>query len=269
VGRVEVLDERFTPADLERHCANAAQGLFDALIKRLASISPAAPEHLRALEVLLDYARRRIRIHTEPDGNLVVSAYNVTTRRILELPLFPTTAGVSVSGWRLLREFATFGGRDEGPGRARLAADAPELLHRWLDDVLAPENVVGPQPRAAETETFRSLSDWLTDNLSTLRPDEEDPYVIRILSPSDFERTGLNYSVEVDAPMLVTADAIFLRSDFWLLQPLLGREAEPDRRDASWVLLALYAKINELKLSVTNIHEMHFQSTVLDWLDLK
>lgn len=271
VGRLEISDGRLEGADLERRCTNAAQGLLDALIKRLPALSGA--EHRRALEVLLGYAKTRIGLHTEPDGTLVVSTYNVTTRRILDLPLFPSTAGVAVTPWRVLREFAAFGGdREAGPSRTRLSADAPDFLHRWLDDVLAPERIVASSSRPdRSSETYRSLNEWLTRNLADLRPDDEAPYDIRILSPPAYERTGWTHGIEPTGPMFLTADTIFLRSDFWLLGTLFeGDEAvEPRPTDASWVLLALYAKINELKLSVTNVHEMHFQSTVLDWLDFE
>ena len=59
---------------------------------------------------------------------------------------------------------------------------------------------------------------------------------------------------------------MLVNADFWLLEGVVDATGTPDQERAAWLLLAIYARVNELRLSVTNVHEVHFQSRILDWL---
>ena len=46
----------------------------------------------------------------EPDGSVIPAVYDPVAQKMLELPIFPTASGLSVSGQHLVDQFCAFGG---------------------------------------------------------------------------------------------------------------------------------------------------------------
>ena len=258
---------RWTPEDVERFCAEKAGELLDNLIRRLPAMSTGDPEYERTLQVLLGHAARRISITTQADGSLTFSTFDVLTRRILDLPLFPTADGVSATGARLLKEFTVFGDREPHLGRAELARDLAAPLQWWLEEVLTLERL-SPAPRVETPQTWSDLTEWLDLNLQSLRPDPDGtPVSVRIVTTKNYRELLWSTASDKQPPMVMLGDVVTIPEDFWLLQGATDDAGNLHPERASWLLLAVYAFVNGQRTGVSNLHEMQFQSRVLDWLE--
>lgn len=264
VGRL-VGPAALDPTQVTRRCTEACQGMYDRLIRRLPSLATNTEQYLRAVEVMLEYTLRRVRITAGPDGSLGVNVLDPYAQRILDLPVFPTRAGVSVTGWRLLREFTMYGDRNHRPGRAELSEDAPEVVKRWLDTACSPQRIALHPSASPAVGPPSELDRWITAALDELRTDDDTREIeVRVLEPQQYAMWTAQFGIH-DPRLFVDDTIVYINRDSWLVRNLGTEQPHPEA--ASWLLLAVYARINELRLAVTNVHELHFQSRVLDWLD--
>ena len=254
-------------AQVNRQCVDACQHMYDRLIRRISSIASDTDLYRRALEVVLSYASRCVRFTEGPDKSLSVTVIDPIARRILDLPIFPSTAGVAVTGWRLLNEFSTYGDRRPRPGRAELSPNTPAVATRWLDDVLDLERVTLHPTASPAIGGPSELDRWLATALHELRTDDDERVLeVRVLAGQQFARWTAQFGVK-ETELFVDNVVVYVNADCWLVRNLLATGTPPDAEAASWLLLAIYARVNKLRLSVTNVHELHFQSRVLDWLE--
>ncbi len=255
-------------------CAAEGVSMLLNLIQQLPSTPVGSPRHERILEILLQFAGTNLVISRVPSGSLVHSTLHPTAAKILELPIFPTTAGISVSAASLLREFGTYGDRGHQTGRTRLTDDVSPVLVRWLDGVLDVEPMklqqFDPERR------WSSPGEWLSDALNRLRPESDTTTWTVTIVGRDQIRAAMSWGNEtaVSTDLMLTGDSISVAEDFWLLRHVFGDEPTFDERGAprqdpertAWLLMSLYAYVNEQRLAVTNINELEFQSRVLQWV---
>jgi hypothetical protein len=213
-----------------------------------------------------------------------VDVLDPTAQRVLDLPIFPTTAGVSVSARRLLDDFAgSLAGRAP---RARLSEEAPELLRRWAAWMLDEGRVVRPasQPVEASAPTVEpvegleahAISRWLTEAIESLRPDPPtDRGRTEVIVVGD-DACGITCKTLDIPPMprrelhrlleLGGRQHLLVNSGHWMVKRFRSG-AGKDQETAAWLLLSCYAFLNDYLLPVTNEHELEFQRRVLDLLD--
>ena len=249
-------------SDVKRRCIAACNTLYNTLLRGLREITDRPAQYERAVEAMLEYSTERVHIAREPDGSLTTSITDAIAARIMDLPIINTTSGVDVAPSRFVHEYVTYGDREPRPGRASISDDAPFAVRRWLDEVLRPDRIVEHSSWSPTATPPSERERWLTEAFAQLRTDEVDvQHPIRLVGSMEFSRWAK------------PAEEIFLHGDIVMVcddSPLargLGQGAEVDREGAAWLLLAVYARINEFRLSVTNVHEIHFQSRVLEWLD--
>ncbi len=249
---------------VESQVVAACLRLYDRLIRRLSSIADPT-EAGRAVELLLAYCARHVRINEAPDGSLSVATVDPLAMRILELPVFPTTVGVAATPWRMLREFATYGDRNPRPGRAQLVDDAPQMLEQWLDGMLDRGRITRGDAASPTMAEPSELDVWLTDALHAVRTDHDDGRMeVRVMNAQEFAAWSGQFGSS-DAELFVQNQTIYINADSWLVRGIRVGDT-PDSEGATWLLLAIYARLNRQRLSVTNVHELHFQSRILDWL---
>ena len=271
----------------------ATAALYDDLLARIPAMDPHGPVFARAAATVLAHAGRRVTVVADPHGHLRVPPVGAVAERVLGLPLFPGRRGLPLAAWQLVRRFVA-GGGDPRAAHAELDLDAvPAVLRAWIDHTLDPDRVArepaagivrqddpgvleldahgqveaiaDPDPRAAIDDV--SLAATLEYWLHQLRPD------LPALRPWD--RRGrvwieLERQPDCDDFAEVTGDhgmwSVALRQDHWLLRwaAAAGRR---DREPIAWLLLACYARINEVFAEVTNHHEGSMQRAVADALE--
>jgi hypothetical protein len=271
----------------------ATAALYDEFLARIPAMDPHGPVFARAAATVLAHAGRRVTVVADPHGHLRVPPVGAVAERVLGLPLFPGRRGLPLAAWQLVRRFVA-GGGDPRAAHAELDLDAvPAVLRAWIDHTLDPDRVArepaagvvrqddpgvleldahghveaiaDPDPRAAIDDV--SLAATLEYWLHQLRPD------LPALRPWD--RRGrvwieLERQPDCDDFAEVTGDhgmwSVALRQDHWLLRwaAATGRR---DREPIAWLLLACYARINEVFAEVTNHHEGSMQRAVADALE--
>lgn len=270
----------------------AVAAIYDDLLARIPALDPHGPAFARAVETVLAHAGRRIAVVAAPDGRLRVPPVGAVSERVLGLPLFPGRRGLPLAAAQLVRRFLASGG-DPKAVLAELDLPAlPAVLRAWIDRYLDPSQIThepatdlsrpqdpgvleldrhgqvraiaDPDPRAAidEVTLAATLEYWLhrlRPDLPAMRPWDRRGHVWIELEGGD----------EDDEFASVTGDAqmwsVSLRRDHWLPRwaSATGRH---DREAIAWLLLACYARVNEVFAEVTNHHEGQMQQAVADAL---
>lgn len=292
VGTLRLKAQRIDRSQLERLVHEASLRALDELVGRISGLDPASEEYLCAADALLRYAARSVRITAEPDGTLALSLMDYRSQAILELPLLPTTTGLSTSPHRLLIEW--IGRRNVGDRQWRppLSPETPEPLRRRIGDLLSDRRVVYPASSGLEapaglapapadspdstSSTKTALERWLTDTLARLRTDEiTDAQPTEVIigerdrkivtagrhTISDWKRGKLHQFTYLEGrPTLV------LDGGHWLVRRARERLAT-DPEAPVWLLLACYAHINDVLEPVSNEHELAFHRRVAELLE--
>jgi hypothetical protein len=287
--------------DVNGVVGQAARQVLRQMIDALPSTDPDSPEYERTLEVLFDHASRHIEFERLPNGRVESRVDRPLAEMILDIPLFPTTHGTPVSAQRIIHEFCleqTTGAPVGGP--AIIEDAVPPRLKTWIDRTLLQDRIT-ERPHASSDEeeealeipdkpfaqmSERDLTGLLTRWLQRLRPDEyglamrrdpENASVLglqidlvnptereSILALSSTEAKRLAQSMEADAPFAYTvaSEAILLiNRQHWVWREFReGARPEPQR--LAWMLLSVYAFINEVLEPVTNEHELFFQQRI-------
>lgn len=277
-----------------RAIAGAVGHVYDDLLARLPTLDPHGRSFARVAATTLAYAGRRLLLIADEHGQVRVPAVTSVADRVLALPLFPGRRGLPQTSWQLIRRFAASGG-DPGAALAELDLPAtPAVLRAWLAAHLSParlarEPAAPPHARAAEgqLELGRdgrvhpvadpdpdapldevTLATTLEYWLHHLRPDSA-----RARRPWD-QRSHVYIELEQgrrdDELADVAGDAarwsLTLRRDHWLPR-WASKAGRRDREAIAWLLLACYARVNEVFDEVTNLHEGQFQRAVADALE--
>lgn len=270
----------------------ATAAIYDDLLARIPTLDPHGPAFARAAATLLAHAARRITIVAAPDGQLHVPPVGAVAERVLGLPLFPGRRGLPLAAAHLLRRFVASGGDPKAALAELDLAALPAVLRAWIDGCLEPSRVAhepatdlaraadpgvleldrhgqvrpiaDPDPRAAidEVTLATTLEYWLhrlRPDLPAMRPWDRRGHVWIELEGTD----------EDDEFASVTGDhhtwSVCLRRDHWLPR-WAGATGRHDREAIAWLLLACYARVNEVFAEVTNHHEGQMQRAVVDAL---
>jgi hypothetical protein len=285
VGRLQLRSPDVPDLEVERLGRRAGLSVMRALVEKIPSLTASSKTWRRAVTTALRFAGLHVRLTGEPDGAVEVDVLDPTAEQVLDLPLFPTASGVSVSAYRLLDDWA----RSLAPGAAppvhRLADDAPDLLRAWTQHALDLRHVARPASHAAEEEApevrkiegadDESLGRWLTDTLEALRTDPEDlcPSAVVTVLSNPRERTALGNVTFQPMKKKELHQLLFsggrpylaLNGRHWMVERFRKR-ASTDPEAAAWLLLSCYAYMNDYLDPVTNEHELEFQRQVVELL---
>lgn len=295
------VDERWS--DVNGAVERAARTVIKRMIEELPSTDPDSEGYDRMLDVLFAYASRYVEMERMPNGRVTARTTQPLPALVLDLPLFPTASGTPVSAQRLIHEFCLRQTRGADMRGAEVVEDAvPARLRAWMDAFLSSDriderphrsaSVDGDEPRVDgpfDKMSDQALVDVLTHWLSRLRPvapstpgeeggearaanlwiglvdpDERES----ILALSDEAARRLARSMESDAPFAYTSRAtpmLLINSANWVWREFKTGARTPNERLA-WMLLSIYAFINELLELVTNDQELTFQQRVAEAL---
>jgi len=274
---------------------HATHAIYDDLLARLPGMDPHGRDFARAAATLLAHAGRRVAVIADPQGQLRVPPVGALAERVLGLPLFPGRRGLPLAASHLVRRFLASGGDPQAALAELDLAGLPAVLRAWIDRTLDPariarepapsaasdedpgvleldarggtREIVDPDPRAAIDEV--TLATTLEYWLHQLRPD--------LPAQRPWDRRGrvwieLEGDAGSDEFAAVTHDhhhhrwSVALRRDHWLLRwaAATGRR---DREAIAWLLLACFARLNEVFDDLTNHHEGQIQRAVADALE--
>jgi hypothetical protein len=283
VGRLVAKGSALPPELLGTVVERAMALLLTELARRIAALPAGSAEHERCTRAGLRLAGRKVVLTALPDGSVVVDLLDSAARRLLDLPLFPTTLGVSVSAVRFLQEFAvasSVGGSAET--RTVLAPDAPAYLRAWLDEMLVARRIVRPActPAPAAQPAFvveslpgmpeEVLARWLTEALRLVCAETGTPAApleVSIEHPRAYDRLGrfdlLRSPLSPSDPL---PSSLVVNAEHWLVART-RRCLAGDPEAAVWLLLACYAQLNADFQAIANTAEMEFQECVLELLE--
>ncbi|MGM0559161.1 MAG: hypothetical protein ACQEVA_22440 [Myxococcota bacterium] len=280
VGTLAVDDEREGESLVSRarqQIEHNARLLLEEQMGQMSTGDPA--EQARRLEVLLEYAGRYVRVSEAEQGRVDFDVIDDLAIRILELPLFPTTRGVPVSGMRLLREFA----RAESVGESlflELADSAPAPARAWAERHLDADTIyreTREPSRPIEVDAHADLFEQLEGLFTEMGLGEQAEGAVELMRwPEDrAELVGMygfnrNISVKLERRrrlfVLVEGEAFSaatLVTGHPLLEELEGLDV---REQLSWLMLGVYSCINEARVEVRNEHELAFQRRLAERL---
>lgn len=275
---------------LERLVWNAGLQAMESLIEQIPALEEGTPTQQRSLAVVLGFAERFLSLTAQHDGGVAMHVQLPEARVVLEMPLFPTKAGVAVSANRLLRRWMS--ARKSGVSyeiTAELAEGVSPLLRGWIARIVGEDRIARPaamyeedRPRASlSTPTAHSrdeLAVWLTETLAALRTDEmgsANPTRVVFALLGDDKKTFFVGGTPLRAMTgeqlhlfchLGGEPHLVLNGEHWLVQRTLQRAAV-DPEAAVWLLFACYAHINDMLEPVTNEHELEFHRRVVELLE--
>lgn len=294
VGLIEVDErtQRDTLVDaLERELPCAGQRLLEALLARLPELEGAGREreHQAALCTLFEHAAAQLSLLGEP-GLMHVQVGSALADRVLGLPLFDVGGATLVGARRLLDHFRRTWMAAPDPSALpsidwarQLGPHTPTLLREWLLKHVQANRVTliasrSRSPALAEREPPSGSRAWrpgqpfdeaalawnLNHWLAELRPDPRECLLDESDASSVFRRPptrmwlmlggtdegtlfeGADHRLEIDATRPIVLRAIH----------------EPSASHFAWLLLAVYAHLNTVTVSITNAHEQEFQRRV-------
>ena len=271
--------------------ARVATSVHEALLARVPAMDPRSPIFARATATLLDYAGRRVRVVVDTHDRMRVPEVGELADRILGLPLFPGRRGLPLGAWHLLRRFTASAG-DLAAVHAELdLAATPPVLRDWIAHTLAADRVLREPTREDTSPRSKGLLKVDRDGVvrSYAEPDPDAPldevtlattaeYWLHHLRPDlpgkrpwdlrgrvliELERRASDDFGEVTGEP--KAWCLTLHRDHWLVR-WAAKAGRRDGEPLAWLLLACYARINEVFDDVTNAHEGQFQHAVADAL---
>ncbi len=261
----------------------------------------ADPRRAQALQIAFDYAGEQLTL-IGGRGQLSVVVGTALAERVLGLPVFDLGGPTLVPAQRLLAHFRRHWTSAEHPSQSLapldwselVAADTPAPLRAWLDRHLTPTRVSLPasQPAgrsseppapglpAAGTEqpwpSGRRLDSamlaWnLGHWLARLRPDPRqvtlDPTESTLAAESVVRQPTSVWVYDYEDQCREFAGRMVDGNDDRLeldgTRPMVVRIfLDPSPTYLAWLLLAIYAYLNETTLAITNAHEQEFQRRV-------
>ncbi len=292
VGLVRLV-EGTLDENLGRHIADelrmAGEKLIAGLARQLSSLEPDSERYHHSVRHLLAFAGARLQLLATSEMQPRATVRHPVAQQVLSMPLFPTQAGVDISGERLIDAFCTFGSvlptadtQVAGRQQVTLAPDAQEYLQRWVRGYLCEARVVRPASgrsaplpavlqradRPADERVALSVEHWLEE----LRPDrlgdtkgERLPIRVLIRSGTVFS----NYTQPTELMTYTYFESIptaLLNGDHWLVAWARQR-LQDDPHALAALLLACYAHINAVLDPVTNLHERVFQLHLAEALE--
>jgi hypothetical protein len=285
---------------LERELPAIGLRLLERLLGRLPELDEAAGDGRRsqALQIAFDYAGEHLTLVGEP-GQLRVVVGTAVADRVLGLPVFDLGGPTLVSAQRLVDHFRRYWlGADDGETLPPLdwsrvlALGTPAPLRAWLDHHLTPTRVTLPASKSktrAEPADAGVHQSWpkgrkldgdalgwnLGHWLEALRPDprrvdrardpDADPFdhVDDDAASSPERMVTRIWVLENQLPNGRMIDGNDQRLDLDAGRPMVMRMLlEPSASNLAWLLLAVYAYLNEVTLAITNAHEQEFQRRV-------
>jgi hypothetical protein len=231
---------------VERLCLDRAQALIHQLH---ASVARGDTDNRhRAIEVLLEYASAHIDVN---EGTL--RSGDALAEMILQLPLFESVHGIPMHARHLITRHlydANIGLPDRW--RATLS-DLAGAEGRWLESMcdgrLIKENP-SPEVLPKAQKDRESLIEWVRSGIQTLRPDVYGtPTLVGVEGGTDAALVWFRNDLKT---LLVNVDHRFFCA-------ALGNDPN---RNGHWLMLAIYAFMNDFRHEITNAHELAFQATL-------
>jgi len=296
-GVVGLLHLRYLNAGLTAESVTAAimgaaEQVYQALIAGVPAMDPRGPAFARATATLLAYAGRRVSVILDPHGRVRVPGVTELADRILGLPLFPGRRGLPLAAWQLIRRFAASGGDIEVVYAELDLVATPPVLKAWIDRTLARDRMLFEPSRGSVTPGSEGQLELDRHGVARAYPEDDlaapldevtlattAEYWLHHLRPDlpamrPWDRRGrvwieLGGKPDDDEFGALTGDAqqwrLGLHHKHWLVRWAV-KTGRRDREAIAWLLLACYARINEVFDEVTNTHEGQFQHAVADAL---
>ena len=271
-GVVAITTPSWTPAvqqALSSVLVAARRSAHQALLERVRETSADDPLHNRMLAALLEFGASNLALRARPDGVIEYTQHDALAHEVFGLAVFRSRSGGHVHAWRLIKRFAALAVHERDPTAAVLNDLDPQMpseFRRWVTTHLHPARIFRPAarpatialppepaggiPRPRNTEIAHRVSHWL----NALRPDALEPVAAVVY----YEGTN---GACVDGH----TKEITLNADHWLFQ-WAAQHDPADPRAIAWLMLAVYAYLNEMSEDVTNTHELAFQVSVADAL---
>ncbi len=231
---------------VERLCLDRAQSLIHELHASVARGD--TDNRQRAIEVLLDYASAHIDVN---EG--ILRSGDKVAEMILQLPLFESVHGIPLHARHLITRHlydANLGLPDHWRSTISNLAG---VEGQWLESICDGRLVKANPPPAILPEAQKNnaaLIEWVRSGIQTLRPDVfQTPTLVGTAAGAEgplvsFRRDLGTLLVNVEHPIFCAA---------------LGNAPN---RNGHWLMLAIYAFMNDFRHEITNAHELAFQATL-------
>jgi hypothetical protein len=290
VGVLRLRDPATEPEQVLAAIGAAVEKVYETLLVRVPAMDPQSPAFVRATATMLAHAGRRVSLISDAHGRVRVPEVGELAGRILALPLFPGRRGLPLGAWQLIRCFAASGGELAAVEAMLDLAATPPVLRAWISETFARERVFH-EPAASATVASPGLLELDKDGVVRPYPDPDlaapldeitlattAEYWLHHLRPDlaakrPWDRRGRVY-IDLEGGAgdelgEVTGEAkhwrLALHREHWLVR-WAAKTGRDDREAIAWLLLACYARINEVFDDVTNNHEGMFQRAVADAL---
>lgn len=269
--------------ELHSELSKTSANILGSLLDDVPGLDSNSERFNRSLEVLFDFAARKLQLARHPDGSVAAHIDNPFAEKILELPLVPSDSGNPVSVRRLVEKFCLASSSASPDAPFQPDSRLPDPLSEWLDRHLTPANVVAPSDRPVPSDPppSDSLEKRLSFWLRRLRPDDHPT----LLAARNSETTGSSPTPAHPETRLVQPDELpliqfdsdspcrYVGGEAHVLfvdaeHPLVRRATDSDDPvQFAWLLLTCYAHINDLLEPVTNDHELEFQRRIAENLE--
>ncbi|MBN2496818.1 MAG: hypothetical protein JXR96_19665 [Deltaproteobacteria bacterium] len=272
-GYVRLVEGGWSQA-LRQKLVRAVERTVATLVERGISRASEGEEADRALvRMLLAHVTGHLHFTRDPHGAVVPELTSSQVQDAAALALISDGEGGRLSIWQLVEEFCAFSpGRRPKISRALACpanADLAPLLRELVDDARVAHPPSAPLRRAQDETACLGL--WLGGWLHELRSDRPERAVrVLLVTPEqqseDEDWLGEDLACYREQVMDVPGEGcLYVNERHALLVRIVRGEAGAE--DVAWLLLALYAHLNESQLRVSNEHELAFQARVFEALE--
>lgn len=239
---------------VEQVCLDQAHALIQELLASVARGDSANRQ--RSIEVLLDYTASHLQVSAG-----VLRCEDAIAEMILQLPLFESAHGIPLHARHLITRHLYDATRGLSDRWRETVTDLTGVEGRWLAQICdgrliptVPQNEALPALFIAMSVGTRkeviSLLDWLRSGIQTLRPDVfQTPDLIGIQAGSDAQLVSFRNDLST----------ILINIEHPIFCAALGEESN---RNGHWLMLAIYAFLNDFRHEITNAHELAFQASL-------
>jgi hypothetical protein len=291
LGVVGELTRKDPGAHCEAALKQAAEALFERLLREVEASALEGAARERALSLLFGYAAEQLKLVRTTTG-VIAQVHDERTQRILALPVFDAAHGRPVSAMRLIEDFCR-AQRNAGGGQQATLTLSPALspaLRRWLQQTLAPERIqhnkaasvaaLAPRPsdmtqHAARTVRERiehTLNGWLhaLNPAPWAMPEVRlvgmpgaavagEPYEWRERLSAQLQSTG--QAMQLHGAQESQVRVLYVRTSAQELAPLFERcLQEPEA--LAWLLVAIYGYVNHMLEPIADTHELELHRRV-------
>ncbi len=246
-------DAKLKLQQVEQVCLDQASALIHELLATVARGD--ATHRQRSIEVLLEYAARHLQVSAG-----VLRCEDAIAEMVLQLPLFESVHGIPLHARHLIAQHLYDVTRGL-PDRWRdTVTDLTGVEGRWLEQICdgrlsPPTPAIQALPSLSvamsvdKRKNVDSLLDWVRSGIQTLRPDVFKTPDLHGVQGQDAQLVSFRNDL----------NTILINIDHPIFRAALGEESN---RNGHWLMLAIYAFLNDFRHEITNAHELTFQASL-------